>query len=94
TSVMVEMLLGVDEKTIREDYLFTNKTNKAKAEKIYRKVFEETGSEEVAASVYKAFIADEKYLDAALNNMGENFFEKKLKLDPKKIEKFKERNLI
>ena len=94
TSVMVEMLLGVDEKTIREDYLFTNKVNKAKAEKIYQKVFEETGSEEVAASVYRAFIADEKYLDAALNNMGENFFEKKLKLDPKKIEKFKERNLI
>ncbi len=93
-SVMIEMLLGVDEKTIREDYLFTNKVNQAKAERIYKEVFEQTGSEEVAASVYKAFIADESYLDAALDHMGENFFEKKLKLDKEKIENFKNKILI
>ncbi|MCR4633086.1 MAG: tyrosine-protein phosphatase [Erysipelotrichaceae bacterium] len=94
TSMLIEMILGVDEDVIRKDYLFTNKVNQAKAEKIYEEVFGKTGSEEIAASIYKAFIADESYLDAALSYIKEDFFENKLKLDPKLIEEFRNKILV
>ena len=88
-SVMMHLLLGVDKQTIFEDYLFTNKVNIPKAEKIYQEYFDITGDEETARSIYKAFIADEKYLRAAFEEMGDHYIEDVLKIDPEKIERFR-----
>ena len=92
-SVLVMMVLGVDEATIREDYLETNKTNLPKAEKIYERLMK-LGNKEVADSVYKAFIADERYLNAALDHMGEDYLSRVLRLDKDKIERFRNQVLI
>ena len=92
-SALVMMILDVDEKTIREDYLETNKTSIPKAEMIYKRIAE-SGDEEIAKSVYKALIADERYLNTALNSMTDNYLEDVLKLDKNKIEKFRNRILI
>ncbi|MBQ9425109.1 MAG: tyrosine-protein phosphatase [Erysipelotrichaceae bacterium] len=92
-SALVMMILDVDEKTIREDYLETNKTSIPKAETIYKRIAE-SGDEEIAKSVYKALIADERYLNTALNSMTDNYLEDVLKLDKNKIEKFRNRILI
>ena len=91
SALLLEML-GVDRKTIVKDYLETNKTNLDRAKAIYEKVREEAG-EEIAITIYRAFIADEEYLKAAYDNMGEDFFEKKLKIDDAAIESFRKKML-
>ena len=92
-SVLVMMILDIDEETIREDYLETNRTNIPKAEKIYERIMK-LGNKEVAESVYKAFIADERYLNAALDKMGDDYLNRVLKLDKEKIERFRKQVLI
>ena len=64
TTALLLELLGVDRKTIMEDYLKTNEVNIPKAEKLREKLREERG-DEVAESVYRAFIADRAYLEGA-----------------------------
>ena len=92
-TVLVMMILGIDEKTIREDYLETNRTNIPKAERIHEKLMK-LGNKEVADSVYKALIADERYLDAALEKMGDDYLSRVLQLDKDKIERFRNQVLI
>ena len=91
-SALVMMLLNVDEETIRKDYLETNRTSIPRAETIYKKIME-SGSIEVAESVYRALIADERYLDAALKYIDEEFLTGKMGLDPEKIEEFRNKVL-
>ena len=92
-TALVLMLLDVDEDTIMKDYLETNKTNVDKAKGIYDHIME-SGNKEIAESVYKALIADERYLNAALEHMGDDYIDEVLKLDQEKIRNFKDRMLI
>ncbi|MBQ2505042.1 MAG: tyrosine-protein phosphatase, partial [Erysipelotrichaceae bacterium] len=92
-SVLVLKMLGVDEETIRSYYLFTNKVNVPKAKALYERLKNEVG-EEIAMAAYKAFVADEEYLDAALDNMGDDFIEKTLGITHDRVEEFKRNILI
>ncbi|MCR5795444.1 MAG: tyrosine-protein phosphatase [Solobacterium sp.] len=65
-SMIIEMALGMDRDTVREDYLMTNLVNRARAEAYYRQTLVSTGREEMAAAVRDLFLAKEEYLDAAL----------------------------
>lgn len=59
--------LDVDEDVILEDYLMTNEAAIARADDYYRKVLENGGDEQVARSVWNAFVVKEEYLRGALN---------------------------
>ena len=92
-SAMVLKILGVNEDIIIQDYLETNKINLPKAEALYKKILSSAG-EEFARGVYQAYIADERYLKAAFEKMGDNFIENVLQLDQKAVEEFRNRLLI
>lgn len=68
TAALLLELLGVDRMTIMEDYLKTNEVNIPKAEAIRERLRAERG-DEVAESVYRAFIADRAYLEGAWAEM-------------------------
>lgn len=92
-SALILKILGVSDEIIRQDYLETNKTNQPKAEALYKKILLSAG-EEIARGVYQAYIADEKYLNAAFEKMGDNYIEDVLKIDQKAIEEFREKMLV
>lgn len=87
TTALILEILGVDRYVIMEDYLKTNEVNIPKAEAIREKVKESHG-EEVAQSVYRAYLADEAYLNAAWSEMGDNYIEQ-LGITEEEIEEFK-----
>ena len=80
-------MLGVDRCVIMEDYLKTNIVNIPKAEGIREKLRESHG-EEFAQSVYRAYLADEAYLNAAWSEMGDDYIEQ-LGISKEEIEEFK-----
>lgn len=77
TTALLLELLGVDRQSIMEDYLKTNAVNIPKAEKIREKLRAEHG-DEIAESVYRAYIADRAYLEGAWSVMDADahFFER------------------
>ncbi|MBR4779773.1 MAG: tyrosine-protein phosphatase [Lachnospiraceae bacterium] len=87
TTALILEILGVDRKVIMEDYLKTNAVNIPKAEAIREKV-KETHGEEFAQGVYRAYIADEAYLEAGWSEMGDDYIEQ-LGITDKKIEEFR-----
>ena len=64
TTALVLEMLGVDRETIMEDYLKTNLVNLPKAVRVREQLLK-THGEEVAEEAYRAYIADESYLQAA-----------------------------
>ena len=88
TTAMVLELLGVDRGTIMEDYLKTNLINLPKAAAIREKVAAERG-QEFADSVYQAYIADEKYLRAAWEAIGDISLPEKLGISAEAVEAFR-----
>ena len=88
TTAMVLELLGVDRGTIMEDYLKTNLVNLPKAAAIREKVAAERG-QEFADSVYQAYIADEKYLRAAWEAIGDISLPEKLGISAEAVEAFR-----
>ena len=91
TTALILEILGVDRKVIMEDYLKTNEVNIPKAETIREKVKESHG-EEVAKGVYRAFIADEAYLEAAWSEMGDDYI-LQLGVTEQEIEEFRQKML-
>ena len=91
TTALILEILGVDKDVIMEDYLKTNVVNIPKAEGIREKLKESHG-EEFAQSVYRAFIADEAYLEAAWSEMGDDYIGL-LGIGAKEIEEFREKLL-
>lgn len=87
TALILEAL-GADRETIMEDYLKTNQINLPKAISI-RDRLTVTHGKEYADSVYQAYIADERYLKAAWDAMGENYISEKLGIEEKTIQKFR-----
>ena len=89
TSAMILEMLGVDQKTIMEDYLKTNLVNLPKAIRMYDRVVN-THGKAFADSIYQAYIADEKYLQAAWDAMGKNYYVEKLGISQAEINRFGE----
>ncbi|MBO4523398.1 MAG: tyrosine-protein phosphatase [Ruminococcus sp.] len=87
TTALILEILGVDRSTIMEDYLKTNIVNIPKAEAIREKLKESHG-EEFAQGVYRAYIADEAYLEAGWSEMGDDYIEQ-LGIGAKEIEEFR-----
>lgn len=88
TTAMVLELLGVSRGIIMEDYLKTNVINLEKAYRISEKVRAERG-DEFADNVYKAIIADQSYLEAAWEVMGENYYRDRLGIEDEEIMEFR-----
>lgn len=92
TTALVLEALGVDRETIQADYLVTNQTNLAKAKAVYDRILPLRG-EAFAQSVYRAYIADERYLQAAWDAMGEDYLHAALGLEDSLIQSFRGRVL-
>lgn len=88
TTALILEILGVDRQTIMEDYLKTNLVNMPKAVRIHDRLMA-THGKAFADSAYQAYIADEKYLQAAWDAMGENYITEKLGIDEETINRFK-----
>ena len=88
TTAMILELLGVDRDTIMEDYLKTNLVNLPKAAAIREKLAAERGRE-FADSVYRAYIADEKYLRSAWEAIGDVSLPEKLGISAEAVEAFR-----
>ena len=88
TSALVLEILGVDRETIRKDYLKTNLVNLPKAEAIRERMIPERGKK-YADRIYQAYIADERYLQAAWDTMGENYISDVLGIPDESIRVFR-----
>ena len=88
TTALILESLGVDREVIMEDYLKTNLVNMPKAIRIRERMLI-THGKEMAEEAYQAYIADERYLQAAWKAMGENYICEKLGIDTETIDRFK-----
>ncbi len=88
TAALVLEALGVDRDTIMEDYLKTNLVNLPKAEAI-RKKLQATHGQEMADGAYQAYIADEKYLRAAWEEMSNDYISGRLGIPEETLEAFR-----
>lgn len=72
-SALFLLLLGVEREEVTANYLLTNLYNKSKARKYYYLILIYKWNRALAKKVYGIFIADESYLDAALDALLEKF---------------------
>ena len=92
TTALVLEALGVDRETILQDYLTTNQVNLQKAQAIYERLLPLRG-EAFARSVYRAYIADERYLRAAWEAMGQDYLSRALAIPQETILRFRDQVL-
>ncbi|MBQ6257991.1 MAG: tyrosine-protein phosphatase, partial [Clostridia bacterium] len=92
TAALVLEALGVDRDAILRDYLETNRTSLLRARGVYERLLPLRG-EVFARSVYRAYVADERYLRAAWDAMGEHFLTDVLHIPQEEIDAFRERIL-
>ena len=88
TAALVLEALGVDREIILEDYLKTNLVNLPKAVAIRDRLMETQGPE-MAQTAYQAFIADERYLQAAWEEMGSDYLTGRLGIPEEALEAFR-----
>lgn len=88
TTALILEVLGVDRKAIMEDYLKTNIVNLPKAIRIRDRLIQTQGKE-MAEAAYQAYIADERYLRAAWDAMGEDYVGGMPGIDEETISRFK-----
>ena len=88
TTALVLEALGVERTIIMEDYLKTNLINLPKAARIREQLIPSHG-EAFADRIYQAYIADEKYLQAAWDAMGKDYLRDTLKIDNSAIQSFR-----
>ena len=88
TTALVLEALGVDRDTILQDYLETNRTSLLRARGVYERLLPLRG-EVFARSVYRAYVADERYLRAAWDAMGENYLTDTLQIPQAEIDSFR-----
>ena len=98
-SALFLTMLGVDIPTITDDYLRTNLSAIKRADEFFEKIVQITGNVEKAIEVKSAFLANEKYLNAALNAIHshyasvQEYIEKRLGIERGNIEMLKRRCL-
>lgn len=96
TSAIFLYLLDVDMKTIYEDYLFTNQVALKKASRFYWLIRIFKRNRQLADKARAAFLADQSYLEAALDEITQKFgslddyLEHQLGITPQMREKFKD----
>ena len=76
TGILAALLLaflGVDRKTIVEDYLFTNNVTKAKAKFVYFGVLIARMSHKIAKKIKNYFLAQEDYIESALKTLEQKY---------------------
>ena len=88
TTALVLEALGVDRELILEDYLKTNLINRPKAEKVREQLLQ-THGQEVADAAYQAYIADERYLRSAWEEMGGDYIRGRLGIPEAELEAFR-----
>ena len=88
TTALVLEALGVKRSTILEDYLKTNRVNMPKAIRILDQLTVSHGRE-FAESVYRAYIADESYIQAAWDAMGTDYLREKLRIPEDMLDQFR-----
>ncbi|MBR6443228.1 MAG: tyrosine-protein phosphatase [Clostridia bacterium] len=88
TTALVLEALGVDRDIILEDYLKTNLINLPKAEAIREKLLK-THGKEMADGAYQAYIADERYIRAAWEEMGSDYITGRLGIPAEVLEAFR-----
>lgn len=66
-------ILGADKKTIINDYLYTNKVNKKKANKYYWKIRIFKHNIEKAERIKNIFLAKQEYIESAFSEIEENW---------------------
>lgn len=102
TGILAALLLaflGVDRKTIVEDYLFTNKVTKAKAKFVYIVLLIARMSHKIAKKIRNYFLAQEDYIQTALKTLEQrygsldNFFRVSLRFSDKEISDIKKKFL-
>ena len=87
TTALILEILGVDRKTIMDDYLKTNMVNLPKAVRVHDRLIKTQGKA-MAEAAYQAYIADERYLKAAWDAMGDDYVRSKLGIDAETISRF------
>ena len=92
TTALTLEALGVDRDTILQDYLETNRTSLLRARAVYERLLPIRG-ETFARSVYRAYVADERYIRAAWDAMGENYLTETLQIPLAEIDAFREKVL-
>ena len=88
TTALILEALGVDREIILEDYLKTNLVNIPKANAVREKLLATHGAE-MAESAYQAFIADERYLRSAWEEMGNDYITGRLGIPEETLEAFR-----
>lgn len=70
---LILLLLGVEEDTVIQDYMYTNVCKKEKNEKSLKKLWEETKDEDLVQAIRYMKEADEAFLGAALRTIRERY---------------------
>ena len=95
-ALFVLTMLDVDIDTIKNDYLYSNKIAKKKADNMYEYYLEKTRNEDFAGRMKEIFLAKEEYLDYIINYMENkrgsiiDYIIKDIKISKRRINKFKE----
>lgn len=89
TTALILEMLGVSRDVIMEDYMKTNIVNLPKAERMRDELTVSHG-EDYAESMYQAIIADETYLQAAWDAMGDDYIGSRLGIGEERIRRFRE----
>ena len=92
-SALVLEALGVRRDVIMADYLKTNDLCVPRARQVYGRALEARGKD-FAESVYRAFIADGKYLSAAWDALGPDPVRRRLEIGGERLEAFREKALL
>lgn len=99
-AALILLILGVDKKTVLEDYMLTNFYKKEKNQKSLEKLWEETKDEDTVQAVRYLKEANEEFLLAALDLMeerygtAEQYAQKELAMTQEEITTLKEKFLI
>ncbi|MDO4978068.1 MAG: tyrosine-protein phosphatase [Eubacteriales bacterium] len=94
-SVLIEAMLGMSRKTIRDDYVMTNLDSKKTAIKYFLLITIFKRDLATAKMVYRAYLAHESYLYSAMKAMEDlyggtqNYITDVLKIDRKEIREFR-----
>lgn len=92
TTALVLEALGVDRDAILRDYLETNRTSLLRARGVYERLLPLRG-EVFARSVFQAYVADERYIRAAWDAMGDQYLTDTLQIPQAEIDAFREQVL-
>ena len=93
TAALVLEALGVSREAILADYLVSNQVSRLRAQQRYEQLLPIRG-ERFARSVYRAYLADERYIRAAWDAMGDHYLTDTLGIPQAEIDAFRNAVLV